>query len=258
MNKSASRVSALSHSLLVCAALVGTASCELSGPDMDPAQQLENDFGGPDGLVDFFESHSEDEIRDTLAAYDLGYVTEASVTDCPKTFGSSFRSTWYSITGEHYYIDSKGRPSKAYAYLPPAITEARNSSCQASVGQWGDAANPGTDYDGGHLIGSQLGGWGARANLVPQQSNFNRGNYVQLENKMANCDGLSSGRMLYSVTVSYPSSSTLIPSNWNVFIKDQAQGDYVSLNFTNSHQGGSNGTNERARGVDFLSANGCN
>ncbi|WP_368669026.1 DNA/RNA non-specific endonuclease, partial [Corallococcus sp. CA053C] len=31
---------------------------------------------------------------------------------------------------------------------------------ETSVGQWGDAENPSNDYDGGHLIGSQLGGWG--------------------------------------------------------------------------------------------------
>ncbi len=43
------------------------------------------------------------------------------------------------------------------------------------VGRWGDAENPSNDYDGGHMIGSQLGGWGGQANLVPQDANFNRG-----------------------------------------------------------------------------------
>lgn len=260
MYTSFSRNAAFHLSLLVSASLVGATGCEVTGPELagDPAQQLEDDFGGPGGLLEFFESHSEDEIRETLEAYELGYVTEASITDCPKTFPSDYRSTWYSLTGEHYYIDSAGRPSKAYSYLPPISSESRNDSCQASVGQWGDAANPGTDYDGGHMIGSQLGGWGARANLVPQEANFNRGNYAQLENKMAKCDGLSSGRMLYSITVSYPNSSTLIPSTWNVYIKDRTQGDYVSLNFKNVSQGGPNGTSERERGVSFLSANGCN
>jgi hypothetical protein len=260
MNRYFSGTSASRLALLVSASLIGAAGCDVTGAELaaDPAQQLEDDFGGPAGLLDFFESHGEDEIRETLAAYQIGYVTLAAITDCPQTFSSSYRSTWYSLTGEHYYIDSAGRPSKAYSYLPPISSEARNDACQASVGQWGDAANPGTDYDGGHLIGSQLGGWGARANLVPQEANFNRGNYAQLENKMATCGGLSSGRMLYSITVSYPNSTTLIPSTWNVYIKDRTQGDDVSLNFQNAFQGGPNGTSERERGVSFLSANGCN
>lgn len=247
-------------SFLVSASLIGVTGCEVTGPELakDPAQQLEDDFGGPGGLLEFFENHSEDEIRETLATYELGYVAQASITNCPQTFPTSFRSTCYSLTGEHYYIDSAGRPSKAYSHLPPINSEARNDACQASVGQWGDAANPGADYDGGHLIGSQLGGWGVRANLVPQEANFNRGNYAQLENKMAQCGGLSSGRMLYSITVSYPNSTTLIPSTWNVYIQDRTQGDYVSLNFQNASQGGPNGTSERERGVSFLAANGCN
>jgi hypothetical protein len=260
MNKHISGKSAFHLSFLVSASLIGATGCEVTGPELasDPAQRLEDDFGGPAGLLEFFDSRSEGEIRATLEAYELGYVTQASITDCPQTFPSGFRSTWYSLTGEHYYIDSAGRPSKGYSHLPPVNSEARNDSCQASVGQWGDAANPGADYDGGHLLGSQLGGWGARANLVPQEANFNRGNYAQLENKMATCDGLSSGRMLYSVTVSYPNSTTLIPGTWNVYIEDRTQGDFVSLNFQNASQGGSNGTSERNRGVNFLTANGCN
>lgn len=247
--------------LLVSASFVGAAGCAMAvdlEPSDDPAQQLENDFGGPKALLEFFEDHSEDEIRAVLADYELGFASQASITDCPQKFSSSQRSSWHYIGGEYYYIDSVGRPGRAYAFLPPIANESRNDSCQASVGQWGDAANPGTDYDGGHLIGSQLGGWGARANLVPQQANFNRGNYAQLENKMAKCGALGSKRMLYSITASYPNKSTLIPNKWNVYIEDRVQGDFVSLNFLNVHQGGSNGTSERNRGVNFLSANGCN
>jgi hypothetical protein len=259
MNRSISWKTVSLVSLLASASLVGATGCDTTGQALpvDPAQQLEDDFGGPAGLLELFESHSEDEIRATLEAYDLGFEIQA-ITDCPKTFSSSYRTTWHKINGKYYYIDSAGRPSRAYAYLPPIATAARNDSCQTSVGQWGDQENPSVDYDGGHMIGSQLGGWGARANLVPQEANFNRGNYAQLENKMAKCGGLSNGRMLYSITVSYPTSSTLIPGNWNVYIQDRTIGDYVSLNFKNAHQGGPNGTSERERGVSFLTAKGCN
>lgn len=267
MNELISWQAVVRISLLVSASLIGAAGC-VTGAEHAPehapehadnlAQQLEDDFGGPDGLLAFFRDHGDDEIREVLKDYDLGYVTQAAITDCPQYFSSAERNTWHSISGELYFIDSSGRPRRAYTYLPPVASESRNTSCQTSVGQWGDAEKPSSDYDGGHLIGSQLGGWGARANLVPQEANFNRGNYVQIENQMAKCGGLSKERMLYSITVSYPNSSTLVPSTWNVYIQDRVQGDFVSLNFQNVSQGGSNGTSERQRGVSFLSANGCN
>ncbi|WP_437809873.1 DNA/RNA non-specific endonuclease [Sorangium sp. So ce1078] len=58
---------------------------------------------------------------------------------------------------------------------------------------WGDTENPSNDDDGGHLNGSQLGGWGRRANLVPQDASFSRANWVALENKMALCGSLPPG-----------------------------------------------------------------
>jgi hypothetical protein len=34
----------------------------------------------------------------------------------------------------------------------------RIEACQGNVGEWGDAEDGENDYDGGHMIGSQLGG----------------------------------------------------------------------------------------------------
>ncbi|MEO1337785.1 MAG: DNA/RNA non-specific endonuclease, partial [Myxococcota bacterium] len=147
---------------------------------------LEEDFGGPSSLMDFLSSSDESTIRAELALYDIGFVqhdlqaTSNTLDDCPEFFPSSDRNKWHAFNGEYYYIDSSGRPQRAYAYLPPIAAEARSSSCQASIGRWGDQENPSNDYDGGHLIGSQLGGWGRRANIVPQDTNFNRGNWAQL------------------------------------------------------------------------------
>lgn len=236
----------------------GLVGCGVEEPNEDVASRMERDFGGPTGLMEFFDTHSDEEIREAMEPYGVGFVTHELITDCPQYFPSTDRSKWHNINGEYYFIDSSGRPSRAYAYLPPIVTAARSDSCQASVGQWGDAANPSNDYDGGHLIGSQLGGWGKRANLVPQDANFNRGNWVTLENKMAKCAVLPSGRIRYTVGAGYPNSSTLIPSTMTMELRNQSTGSSVSLSFTNTDYGGTNGTNEKNRGVTFLTNQGCN
>lgn len=229
----------------------------------DPVEQLERDLGGPEGLLDFFSMSSDADIRAVLSGYGMGYenhdiseLVSKDISACPQFFPSSDRNKWHAFNGEYYYIDGSGRPSNAYKYLPPISAASRDDSCQASVGQWGDAASS-NDYDGGHLVGSQLGGWGKRANLVPQDANFNRGNWAQIENKMAQCGGLSSGRLLYKTSAGYSNGSTLIPSTIGLFIKDMVQGDSISKTFQNVDYGGSNGTTYRIQVVDFLSAQGC-
>lgn len=227
------------------------------------ASQMEQDFGGPEGLMDFFMSHTEEEIREALKPYGVGYVVHGKVSaeaisDCPKYFPSTDRSKWHNFDGEYYYIDSAGRPHRAYKYLPPIASAPRIDSCQLNVGQWGDAENPSNDYDGGHLIGSQLGGWGGRANLVPQDANFNRGNWVVLENKMAKCKSLPSGRLRYYIGANYPNSTALIPNNMTMEITNQSTGASVSMSFSNVDYGGSNGTNEKNKGVNWLTGQGCN
>jgi hypothetical protein len=165
---------------------------------------------------------------------------------------------WQSFDGEFYFVDNAGRPSQAYKYLPPVVTEARITACQTAIGQWGDAEDPGHNYDGGHLIGSQLGGWGGRANIVPQAANFNRGNWVALENKMAKCGSLPSGRLRYAIAVTYPNATTLIPSTMSMAITNRSTGANVVLSFQNVDGGGPSGTSEKNRGIAFLTAQGCN
>jgi DNA/RNA non-specific endonuclease len=258
-------LSKLSAAAVLGLSLVGGCGVPVEGSDLggeDVAAQMERDFGGPSGVMDFFESHTEEEIRQALAPYGVGYVkrdvTAAVISDCPKYFPSGDRNVWHNFDGEYYLIDSAGRPSRAYKYLPPISAAARNDSCQLNVGQWGDAENPSNDYDGGHLIGSQLGGWGSRANLVPQDANFNRGNWVTLENKMATCGGLPNGRIRYYIGANYPNSTALIPNNMTMELKNQSTGSLVTLSFSNTDYGGSNGTNEKNRGVTFLTNQGCN
>ncbi|AKJ07827.1 DNA/RNA non-specific endonuclease [Archangium gephyra] len=239
----------------------GVSETDLGGDGV--ASQMEQDFGGPDGLMEFFQSHTEEEIREALKVYGIGYVvrgrvTEEAISDCPKYFASADRNIWFNFDGEYYLIDGSGRPSRAYKYLPPIVAAARIDSCQLNVGQWGDAENPANDYDGGHMIGSQLGGWGGRANLVPQDANFNRGNWVTLENKAAKCGSLPSGRIRYYIGANYPNTTALIPNNMTMELRNQSTGSYVALSFSNVDYGGTNGTNEKNRGVTWLTNQGCN
>ena len=261
---SRARLAALRWTAAMCSLwLVGCGAPELS--DQDLASQMEQDFGGPSGLMDFFQTHSEDEIRAALEPYGARYITPAPVngsplliTDCPQYFPSTDRNAWHLVSGEYYYIDGSGRPSRAYADLPPIAADVRNDTCQASVGQWGDAENPSNDYDGGHMIGNQLGGYGKRANLVPQDANFNRGNWATLENKMAKCAVLPNGRMHYAIGTGYPNSSALIPSTMSMTITNNSTGASVALSFTNTDYGGTNGTNQKNTGVSWLTGQGCN
>jgi hypothetical protein len=227
----------------------------------EPVDWLETDLGGPSGVMNLFDSRDERAIREVLSGYGIGYTVHAlssTIDDCPQRFPSGDRNTWHNFNGEFYYIESGGRPYRAYSYLPPVAAEPRSESCQASVGQWGDAENPSNDYDGGHMIGSQLGGWGRRANLVPQDANFNRGNWAVLENKMALCRVLPAGRMRYYIGSNYPNGTALVPNNMTMQLTNQATGSSVSLSFSNTDGGGSSGVSEKNRGVTFLTNNGCN
>lgn len=244
----------------------GVTETDLGGGGV--ASQIERDFGGPSGLVAFFESHTEAEIQAALAPYGVGYVVRQDVvrpgdpsaqaiSDCAKYFPAADRNVWHNFDGEYFFIEGSGRPHRAYKYLPLITAAPRQETCQGNVGQWGDAENPSNDYDGGHLIGSQLGGWGGRANLVPQDSNFNRGNWAQLENKMATCDNLPTGRLRYYIGANYPNSTALIPNTMTMEIRNESTGDSVYMSFTNVDYGGPNGTTERNRGTTWLTNQGC-
>jgi len=242
--------------VVVGAGMAGCTPAPASGTE--PIDWMEADYGGPDRLMELLASGNEVEIRKRLDDYGIGFTRHELISDCPQYFPSGDRNTWHSFDGEFYYIESSGRPYRAYKDLPPIVAEARSTTCQANVGQWGDAENPSNDYDGGHMIGSQLGGWGKRANLIPQDANFNRGNWLVLENKMATCGSLPSGRIRYYIGANYPNGSALIPNNLTMQLTNRVTGASVSLSFSNTDGGGGNGVTEKNRGVSFLSGQGCN
>ncbi len=83
-------------------------------------------------------------------------------------------------------------------------------------------------------------------------------NWAVLENKMATCGSLPANRLEYYVSVNYPNGSALVPNQFGMRITNRSSGSNVSLSFANTDGGGSNGVSEKARGVSFLTGQGCN
>ena len=236
-----------------------------AAPD-DPAYEaLVQGVGGIDALSHFMATSTDAEAAALVAAYGMSFeVVDVSeqvagrrdVTTCSQFYPTADRTKWFRLTGaggaENHYIDSRGRPATAFKSLGPVVTAARQTSCQTTVGNWG---SPASSYDGGHMIGSQLGGWGGRANMVPQHYNFNRGNWAKIENALARCARLGGGAVEYHVDVDYPSSSALVPSQFHADVK--IAGQWKSADFTNTTYGGSYGTSRANSMVSWLQSKGC-
>jgi hypothetical protein len=233
--------------------------------------RLLRDVGGLEGLARLRREASNETLAATFARHGIAFevidreAAEAEaealgklqdITACPQLFPTEDRGKWFRLIGaggaEDHYIDTRGRPLTSFKSLGPIVTAARQTTCQANVGNWGAA---GDTYDGGHMIGSQLGGWGGRANLVPQQYNFNRGNWVKIENALAKCGRLGNGAVEWHVDVDYPNTTTLTPSAFHADIK--IAGVWKSGSFTNTAYGGPNGTTTANSIVTWLQGKGC-
>jgi hypothetical protein len=117
----------------------------------------------------FFADSSDATIASTLNAREIGFARDDStLAECNPAFPEGDRNTWRAFDGEFYFIEKHGRPNRAYKCLPPIVEADRIETCQGNVGTWGDSEDESNDYDGRHMIGSQLGGCGGRVNLVPQ------------------------------------------------------------------------------------------
>jgi hypothetical protein len=260
-NLDSARATTMMKSILVvafAAVACGGTSSPAKSPGAAGVDRLEEEFGGAAGLMEFMNTAPDSTIENALESHDIGFARQALLTDCNETFPSSDRNTWHAFDGEFYFIESNGRPNRAYKYVPPIVEAPRITSCQTTVGQWGDQEDESNDYDGGHLIGSQLGGYGGRVNLVPQDLNFNRGNWAQIENKAADCGALPAERIFYYVRADYDDSSSLVPATMSLILENRVTGDSVSFEFTNIDGGGPDGTNQRTEAVAFLSEQGCN
>jgi DNA/RNA non-specific endonuclease len=230
---------------------------------------LLTELGSTAGVADFFASSNETDIRAKLAQYGMKYtvlppvkesdfdplsLSTAAVSDCsPARFTEVESNAWFTIPGVNgtYFVDSQGRPQRAVLKAPPITRERRSAACQAEVGK----IDFSTGYDGGHIIASQLGGWGKRLNMVPQNSNFNRGNWSQIENQLAKCSVLAANSLKYEVSLYYPTESTNTPGTFTVDIN--ISGASVNETFENADSGGADGTAKRERIVTWLTTQGC-
>src|SRR5262245_12728109 len=104
---------AIAFAALACGGGASTVTTE-----GDDVTRLENEFGGPSGLMDFFTHAPDPIVEEVLDSHDIGFLRQPQLTDCNKTFPSSDRNTWQSFDGEFYFIEANGRPNRAYKYLP--------------------------------------------------------------------------------------------------------------------------------------------
>lgn len=222
----------------------------------DPYDRLIAEVGGEANLSDLTLNMTPEQAAAFFQQRGMGFNNhdgmQAQLADgCPRRFSGSDLNTWHYLNGGYYYIDGYGRPRSAYRYVPPIAAAVRDTTCQSFVG---NLDNP-EGYDGGHLVGSQLGGWGRRANMAPQNANFNRGNWVQIENQAAKCTRLATKSLTYLARVGYPNSTTNTPSTWTIELK--LNGEVFTRTFDNVAYGGPNGTTYRQQTVNWLIRKGC-
>lgn len=114
-----------------------------------------------------------------------GVEIERTIEGCPRVFPVADRSQGHVVAIQDVKVDAKGRPWAWHAkWSGPVTPGKRYPGCQSDVGHMGRK----TDV-GGHMIGAQLGGWGKRANLVPQDAQLNAGGsgWSEIDTTIAFC-----------------------------------------------------------------------
>lgn len=245
-----------------------------------PMDRLAERLGGDAALAAFLLGSDTSAIAAQLQEYGLNFLVEPATPiaalnltaqgalDCADSTPTQPRITSAAGTtvrpagnGGAYTIDSLGRPYQGLITLPPVNPTTRTSavsSCSAAVGKIDGA----TDTQGGHILGLQYGGWGLRANLAPQNSSFNTGNWAQLEGQIALCGNLIGKTATVKVTLVYARSAgeQNTPNTWTPSIT-VGSAAAITGTFKNtaadSGTGATAGTTLRTSLVSQLSAAGC-
>lgn len=147
-------------------------------------------------------------------------VTAQNIYDCVEFFPPEDRNkVWvFPVNLMSVTIDAVGRPVLATKNFPPLGLGSRDPACQRFVGNlFSDVPN--SKFQGGHLIGDSLGGYGGRANLAPQNANFNAGIWRETEKTIRSCRLINwwFPAVSLNVAVSYPSTTTSIPDKWGMY-----------------------------------------
>ncbi|MFC5600939.1 DNA/RNA non-specific endonuclease [Deinococcus cellulosilyticus] len=195
------------------------------------------------------------ELNDFFEKSHLNFVDETSslekqaITDCPRLFPPEDRGL-RKVGRQLSMIDSIGRPQNAQIWYPPKPQSLYSRvACQQQVGAMGQ-----TGDQGGHLIGYTLSGYNKRANMVPQNGNFNTGYWRVIEGYIRECMNSKSATsvhpVLYRVGVAYPNNTTVRPDRFTLTLHKYKivlgittpVPEYTILAvFQNQPQGGPNG-----------------
>jgi hypothetical protein len=120
------------------------------------------EIGNPGSVKEKPEVSAPDEIDDPL--HDSN---EAS--NCERYLPDADHGEMLQFGQNRVTIDSIGRPSQSHiGWAGRPLAAPRQEKCQSEVGKWGEPGD-----EGGHMVGRALGGYGGRANLVPQNQTLN-------------------------------------------------------------------------------------
>lgn len=190
----------------------------------DDFLRMLQEIGGSSKFGELLTTLNDKEMETFLEQYGIGFssslpgeeqsneLTPQRITDCVQYFPRWDRNKTHRVGGHTVYIDGSGRPYWAERYYigsgkPPTTSY---NSCQTTVGRWGRS-----DDDGGHLISAELGGYNKRANIVPQNKDFNRIIWRSAESRVADCVKWQPGdKHRYRVYAIYPDRNSLRPEDW--------------------------------------------
>jgi hypothetical protein len=181
--------------------------------------RMVKDLGGFNEFNTLIESGDQIRIETVLSRYGIGYstgipgvtaislnpaespksehVSPMNIGDCIQYYPATDRGKTFRFGSTTVFIDPSGRPGYATwqggptSVITPGV---RDTYCQSLVNKWGVPGD-----EAGHLVANSLGGWGGRANLVPQNGPFNRGPWRAVEAVPAVC------------AKTYPTTYTVIP-----------------------------------------------
>lgn len=148
--------------------------------------------------------------------------TTNDIKGCAKRFGYALRFRYHWIGQHRNYIDTVGRPQIGLALIPPFTAAGRDRTCQSKVGNLGNlekgvshSTHPkSVTYDGGHLVPSSIGGWGRRANLVPQNSLLNQAVLSTIDAQMSYCKRFVPRTVIFQTQALYNDSTTNVPDRF--------------------------------------------
>lgn len=222
----------------------------------------------------FLYSASDSDIGLYLNQYGVGYGGDGlhtvgdqsikslgidSLTECPQYFPYEYRNKILRVSNQFIGIDAIGRPWYAAKMLGARAPTSQRVACQTTVGTWGVAGDV-----GGHMIASTMDGFPGRANLFPQNGNFNNSPWKVVENSVRRCLSVRKP-IVYRVNLTFSGNSlrpdrvgAAVTTYRNYFMIPLIPQAQVGVGFSNSYGGGPTGLTDARNFAQTLSTLGCN